>query len=79
MSLAAALANQMPVQSNKRLLSVFCNMFCVLQPVGRFCGDGVGSVETSVPPGPLAQLHCPELDPGCGSAYCHGNRMITGV
>uniref|UniRef100_A0A4W6FEE4 CLN6 transmembrane ER protein n=1 Tax=Lates calcarifer TaxID=8187 RepID=A0A4W6FEE4_LATCA len=27
---------------------------------------GRGSVEASVPPGPLAQLHRAELDPGCG-------------
>lgn len=58
--------------------SVFCNVFCVLQPVGRFCCDGVSSVKASVPPGSLAELHRPELDPGCGPACCHGKRMITG-
>lgn len=52
---------------------------CVLQPLGRFCGDGGGSVQAPVPPGPLARFHSPELDPGCGPACCHGNKMMSGV
>lgn len=50
---------------------------CVLQPLGRFHAGGGGSAEASLPPRPLAQLHLPELDPGCWPSCRHGNKTMT--
>lgn len=52
---------------------------CSLQPLCWFWRGGGGSVKVVVSPGHLAQLHRPELDPGCGPDCCHGNGMISGT
>lgn len=50
---------------------------CVPQPLGRFHAGGGASAEAALPPGPLAQLHLPELDPGCWPSRRHGNKTMT--